>query len=85
MKVLDGRNSNKAPKIIEISSFITMGKWTNTNDGENIYCLQLDNKFVPCVSSNNNRYKYILCAEYKTKKGFEKWLEKHFPLARKEQ
>lgn len=35
MKVLDGRNSHKAPEIIEISSFITTGKWTT--DGKNIF------------------------------------------------
>lgn len=81
MKVLDGRNSHKAPEIIEISSFITTGKWTI--DGKNIYCLQLDGGFVPCVSDND--YRYILCAEYKTQKGFENWLKRHYPYAKKEQ
>lgn len=35
MKVLDERNSHKVPEIIEISSFITTGKWTI--DGKNIF------------------------------------------------
>lgn len=82
MKVLDGRNSNKAPEIIEISSFIITGKWTT--ETENIYCLQLDDWFVPCVSSNNKGYKYVLCAEYKIQRGFDNWLKKHYPNAIKE-
>lgn len=35
MKVLGGRNSHKAPEIIEISSFITTDKWMT--DGKNIF------------------------------------------------
>lgn len=83
MKVLDGRNSDEAPEIIEISSFIITGKWI-TFDGDKIYCLQLDDMLVPCVSSNNKNYKYVLCAEYKTQKGFDIWLRKHYPNAKKE-
>lgn len=82
MNVLDGRNSNAIPKVIEISSFIITDKWTYNN--ENIYCLQLDGMFVPCVSTNEKRYKYVLCAAYKTQNGFNNWLKKHYPNAIKE-
>lgn len=82
MKVLDGRNSNKVPEIIEISEFIITSKWIDGT--ENIYCLQLNNEFVPCVSSNDKRYKYVLCASYKTQRGFNNWLKKQYPNAKKE-
>lgn len=84
MKVLDGRDSNKVPKIIEISEFIITDKWTDESENKNIYCLQLDGKFVPCVSDNSKRYKYVLCAAYKTRKGVEKWVARFHEHAKKE-
>lgn len=83
MKVLDGRNSNKAPEVIEISSFIITGKWV-TFYGNKIYCLQLGGMFVSCVSCNNKNYKYVLCAEHKTQRGFDNWLNKYYPNVKKE-
>lgn len=82
MKVLDGRNSNVIPQVIELDSFLITEKWIDSN--ANIYCLQLNGKFVPCVSANDKNYKYILCAEYKTQAGFKKWLNRHYPQAIKE-
>ena len=91
MKVLDGRNAHKVPETIEISEFIIAGKWLNGT--KPIYCLQLDGKFIPCTPNeplfacdySTDRYKYILCAEYKTMRGFNNWLKRTYPYAIKEQ
>lgn len=84
MKVLDGRDSHNVPKVIELAEFIVASKYTTTNyNGEviSIYDLLLDRQHVPCVSSKGTRYKYILCAAYKTERGFLNWLKRAYPRA----
>lgn len=88
MKVLDARNSHELPKVIEISEFIIASKYTTTNyNNETIsmYDLLLEGQHVPCVSSRGTRYAYILCAEYKTERGFMNWLKRTYSFACKEQ
>ena len=86
MKVLDGRNGHEVPKVIEISSFVIANKWTAEDlDGRHvIYELLLDGAYVPCVSDSNRRYDYILCAAYKTERGFMNWLNRMYPYRSKE-
>lgn len=88
MKVLDARNGHKLPKVIEISEFIIASKYTTTNYNDetiSIYDLLLDGQHVPCVSSRETRYAYILCAAYKTERGFINWLKHTYPFTCKEQ
>lgn len=86
MKVLDGRNSHSVPKVIELSEFIVASKYVTTNNNNevvSIYDLLLDGQRVPCVSSSDTRYKYILCTTYKTERGFMNWLKRMYPYAEK--
>lgn len=78
MYVLDARANLFAPKAIELSSFITTGKWYHAETERYIYCLQLDGKFVSCVSHLKERkpYQYTLCGEYDTQEDFMEWLNK---------
>ena len=73
MTVLDGRNPNKVPEIIQISEDTIFEK---IND--KVFCLIIDNCFVPCVKDHTpyGAYDYILCAAYKTRNGFNKWFER---------
>jgi len=77
MTVLDGRNSNKIPTIVQISEEAIIEKVDATYNGKNVFCVMLDNCFVPCVEDNGyGRYNYILCAAYKTRNGFNKWVNR---------
>ena len=80
MKVLDGRNSNKVPKVIELGEFIVSAKYIE--DDTCIYSLLLDGFIVPCVSARkNDSYKYCLCGNYKTQRGFDNWLKRQYGRA----
>lgn len=86
MKALDGRNSHDIPKIIDVSEFVAVSKYTATNYNDetiSIYDLLLDGRHVPCVSSSHVCYMFILCAEYKTAQGFMNWLKRAYPYAEK--
>ena len=74
MTVLDGRNSNKVPEIIQISKDTIFEKIN-----EEVFCLLIDGCYVPCVKNDgmhSDKYEYILCAAYKTRNGFNKWYER---------
>ena len=75
MTVLDGRNSNKVPEIIQISEDTIFEKIN-----EEVFCLMMDNCFVPCVKAHTSygEYDYILCAAYKTHNGFDRWYNRMF-------
>ena len=74
MTVLDGRNSNKIPEIVQISEKAIVEK-VSTYNGKNVFCVILDNCFVPCVEDKGyGKYDYVLCAAYKTRNGFDKWI-----------
>ena len=77
MKVLDGRNAYKVPQIINLSEMTIIAKY-NTEHGV-VFCLNINDKYVPCCMSNlSNQYEGILCAEYKTLKGFNNYLKRQF-------
>jgi hypothetical protein len=83
-QVLDGRKDHEVPKVIELSSFIIASKWTAEDSvGElfTVYDLLLDGMHVPCVSSKDKRYGYILCGEYKTESDFIAWLARTYHQA----
>lgn len=85
-QVLDGRKDHEVPKVIELSSFIIASKWIAEDFvGElfTVYDLLLDGMHVPCVSSKDKRYGYILCGEYKTESGFIAWLARTYHQARR--
>lgn len=81
MKVLDGRKANKVPEIIEISDINILGEWFDYNAYKRIYCVEIDGRFVPCVLDKGKGFEAILCAEYKTRKGFERWLARFYEYA----
>lgn len=87
MRVLDGRNSNKVPKIIE-SDFVIRDAWID--DDVTIFCLEKDGEYIPCVVKDNTLipshlkdYDGVLCASYKTIKGVENWVCRFYERAKK--
>lgn len=76
MTVLDGRNSHKVPEIIQISEDTIFEKIS-----EEVFCLIIDNCYVPCVKNDgmySDVYEYVLCAAYKTYRGFANWYKRQY-------
>lgn len=79
MTVLDGRNSNRVPEIIQISDYKVFETRLITN--ENVQCLIINDCYVPCVKNDgmySDKYEYILCAAYKTYHGFANWYKRQY-------
>lgn len=80
MLVIDGRNPHEVPKTIELRDYEILETWID--DNVTILCLKVNEKFIPCVV--NHKEDNVLCAEYKTYRGFENWVKRFHERARKE-
>lgn len=73
VEVIDGRNPHKVPerKQMRANLFDHDEEWEYGD--RKIFCIEMDGKYVACVKTSANRI--IMCAEYKTKRGFDIWRE----------
>lgn len=88
MKVLDGRNANKVPNIIDIDDFKSLnivGAYVapTINGRINIFCIKLNNKFVIMTTTSLPDVNYIFCKSYSRIGMFDKWVKRHYSDARK--
>ncbi len=77
MTALDGRNSNKVPTVITLTDYEIIETY-RTYEGRTVICLMIDGLFVPCIENpyTYDNYDWILCAAYKTRRGFNNWLDR---------
>ena len=88
MKVLDGRNANKVPNIIDIDNFKSLnivGAYTvpTINGQDNIFCINLNNEFIIMTASLLPNIEYILCKSYSKIGMFDKWVKRYYTNAQK--
>jgi len=90
IRFLDGRKTNEIPDVIELTDYTICGTWQEF--GLIVHCLKIDDRYVPCEmraahvyrASEWHDYDAILCGEYKTFRGFEKyWLSRQHEYAQK--
>lgn len=88
MKVLDGRNANKIPNIIDIDDFKSLnivGAYIapTINGRINIFCIKLNNEFIIMTATSLPDVSYIFCKSYSRIGMFNKWVKRHYSDARK--
>lgn len=78
LRVLDGRNPNRIPEVKTITDFEIVAVRGDLFGTKQAICLKLDGMYVPAekVLKIEPGYEWILCAEYKTFRGFAKWVER---------
>lgn len=75
VEVVDGRNPHKVPErqwlhedAMKHDKEWDAGDWT-------LFCIEMDGKYVACAQRQNQPI--MLCAEYKTMRGFDNWRRKY--------
>jgi hypothetical protein len=74
---LDGRNPRDISEVKAITDYEIVTECSDFFGGNHVMCLKIDGMYVPAYQVwNRPEYDYILCAEYKTFRGFAEWTKR---------
>lgn len=77
LRVLDGRNPHEVPIETTITDYEIVTECTDFFGDNHVMCLKIGDKYVPAYQVwNRPKFDYILCAEYKTIRGFTGWVKR---------